>query len=364
MENESFETLSKKGDYASEQYDDRIGAAYYYECALQQTDGTIEQKLSVKHYLGECYIFLGKEEATVILNELIKATENVDSIGNRFTFIEMFDIGYRSRYDQVLNFRAIMESNPNAIEKNAILTFIKKDCFDWLTKNDCKLQRYLGYTSKDMQAPFLTELAIVYFHKGEYERALDTAEEGYSLAKEKTTIIALEYHASIAARFARIIGNYQRALEIHNEVQNFDSRKDMDLSPFSLVQLLTERLRLLLELKPQKIQEAIDVSKNLTTLLRRITTKRIRVEAFCEIGRTYLFAKMCDKSLDALQNVHEICLESTNGYHNKYLLRKGEECYKDCLSIIEADPDSAISHAYQQISRWLEEITRVYSVGG
>jgi hypothetical protein len=134
--------------------------------------------------------------------------------------------------------------------------------------------------------------------------------------------------------------------------------------PFSLVQLLTERLRLLLEFKPQKIQEAIDVSQNLTTLLRRITTKRIRVEAFCEIGRTYLFAKMCDKCLDALQNVHEICLESTNGYHYKYLLRKGEDCYKDCLSIIGNQQDVYPPQMHQQISRWLKEITGVYSVGG
>jgi tetratricopeptide (TPR) repeat protein len=125
---------------------------------------------------------------------------------------------------------------------------------------------------------------------------------------------------------------------------------------------MTERLRLLLELKPQKIQEAVEISRNILHLLKGITTTRALVEAYCETGKTYLSAKMYDKSLEALQKVREISLKNTNGYHKKFLLRKGCECYKDCLSIIEANPDSSTSHVHQQISRWLGEIQKNYSV--
>ena len=360
METESFKELSKKGDEAKEQHDDMTGAVHYYERALQRSDGSKAQHLSVRHNLGRSYIFLGKEEATATLNEVIEATENIDSIKNIFDFIEMFEIGYRSRYDQVLNFRAVMESEPRAVEKNDILAFIKKDCFNWLAKYDGRLQEYLECTSDDMKAPFLTELAIVYFYQGEFEKALDTAEEGYSLAKEKPTIIALQYHAMIAARYARNAGNYQRALEILDEIENLYRVKDKYMSPYSQVQLLTERLRLLLELKPQKIQEAVEISRNIVHLLNGITTTRALVEAYCETGKTYVYAKMYDKSFDALQKVREISLKNTNGYHKKFLLRKGCECYKDCLSIIEANPDSSTSHVYQQISRWLGEIQKNY----
>ena len=361
METESFMELSKKGDEAKEQHDDMTGAAHYYERALQRSDGSKAQHLSVRHNLGRSYIFLGKEEATATLNEVIEATENIDSIKNIFDFIEMFEIGYRSRYDQVLNFRAVMESEPRAVEKNDILAFIKKDCFNWLAKYDHRLQEYLECTSDDMKAPFLTELAIVYFYQGEFEKALDTAEEGYSLAKEKPTIIALQYHAMIAARYARKVGNYQRALEILDEIENLYRVKDKYMPPYSQVQLLTERLRLLLELKPQKIQEAVEISQNILHLLNGITTTRALVEAYCETGKTYLCAKKYDKSLATLQKVQEIGLKNTNGYHKKFLLRKGRECYQDCLSIFEADPDSSSHHVHHQISRWLDEITRVYS---
>jgi len=364
MENESFKRLSKKGDEAKEQHDDMAGAAHYYEQALQQPDGSTAQKLSVRHNLGRSYIFLGKEEATAVLNDVIEATENIDSIKNFLDFINMFEIGYRSRYDQVLNFRAVMESEPSAVDMKHILTFIKKDCFDWLAKYDHRLQAYLECTSEEMKAPFLTELAIVYFYQGEFEKALDTAEEGYSLAKEKPTIIALQYHAMIAARYARKVGDYQRSLEILNEIENLYRIKDKDMSPYSQVQLLTERLRLLLDLKPQKIQEAVGISQNILHLLGHITTTRALVEAYCETGKTFVCAKMYDKSLDALQKVQEISLKNTNGYHKKFLLRKGFECYKDCLSIIGNQPDVYTPQVHQQISRWLEEITRVYSVGG
>jgi len=282
MENESFETLSKKGDDATKQHNDWASAAHYYERALQQSDGSTAQKLSVRHYLGESYIFLGKEEPTVTLNDVIEATENIGSIKNISNFIEMFDIGYRSCYDQVLNFRAVMESEPSAVDIKDILTFIKKDCFGWLAKCDHWLQAYLECTSEDMKAPFLTELAIAYFYQGAFEKALDTSEEGYSLAKKKPTILALQYHAMIAARYARNIGNYQRAQEIHDEIKNLNGVKDMDISRYTKVQLLTERLRLLLELKPQKIQEAVEISRNILLHLNRITTTRALVEAYCE----------------------------------------------------------------------------------
>ena len=362
METGSFMELSKKGDEAKEQHDDMAGAAHYYEWALQRLDGSTAQKLSVKHNLGRSYIFLGKEEATVTLNEVIEATENIDSIKNIFDFIEMFEIGYRSRYDQVLNFRAVMESEPRAVEKNDILTFIKKDCYNWLAKYDHRLQEYLSYTSNDMKAPFLTELAIVYFYQEDFERALDTAEEGYALAKVKPTIIALQYHAMIAARYARNVGNYQRALEILDEIENLYRIKNMYLSSYSQVQLMTERLRLLYELKPQRIQEAVEISRNILHLLSGISTTRALVEAYCETGKTYLYAKMYDKSLDALKKVQEIGLNNNNGYHKKFLLRKGRECYQDCLTIIKTDPDLSASNIHLQISRWLDEIKRVYSV--
>jgi tetratricopeptide (TPR) repeat protein len=213
-----------------------------------------------------------------------------------------------------------------------------------------------------MKAPFLTELAIVYFYQEDFERALDTAEEGYALAKVKPTIIALQYHAMIAARYARNVGNYQRALEILDEIENLYRIKNMYLSSYSQVQLMTERLRLLYELKPQRIQEAVEISRNILHLLSGISTTRALVEAYCETGKTYLYAKMYDKSLDALKKVQEIGLNNNNGYHKKFLLRKGRECYQDCLTIIKTDPDLSASNIHLQISRWLDEIKRVYSV--
>jgi hypothetical protein len=335
MENESFEDLFDQG-YSLQRKDAPGDAVYYYERALRAPDAREDQKLSAKRYLARCYIYLGRNEATALLDEVIAASENIDSE-------EMFDFSYHSRYDQILNFRAVMESEPSPEKIQHLLNFIQKDCLDWLCK----------YDREYMKAPLLVEMAIAYFYQGNYDLALDTAEESYSLPKY---LIEPQYHALIVARYARKVKNYERALEV------LDKSCNEYVSTYSRVQLLTERLRLLLELKPQKIQEAVDISRNLTTLLIGITTKRARIEAFCEMGRTYLCAKMYDKCLDALQNVHEICVkENEKSYHKKYLARKGSECYADCLSIIKAEPDGYPPQIHQQITRWLSEISKMYS---
>jgi hypothetical protein len=334
MENESFEDLYWQG-YSLQRKDAPGDAVYYYERALRAPDARDDQKLSAKRDLARCYIYVGRNEATALLDEVIAATENIDSE-------EMFDLGYHSRYDQVLNFRAIMESEPGPEIIKRHLNFIQKDCLEWLRK----------YDREHMKAPLLVEMAIAYFYQGNYDLALDTAEESYSLKKY---LIEPQYHALIVARYARKVKNYERALEV------LDKSCNEYVSTYSRVQLLTERLRLLLELKPQRIQDAVEISRNILHLLSGITTIRALVEAYCETGKTYLCAKMYDKSLETLQKVQEIGLKNNNGYHKKFLLRKGRECYQDCLSIIEADPDSSSSHVHHQISRWLDEITRVYS---
>jgi tetratricopeptide (TPR) repeat protein len=212
-----------------------------------------------------------------------------------------------------------------------------------------EIENRLVTLHETQKASLLLEKAILLFYLEDYNKALDIAEESYSVAKLHGSDYPRQYHAMMVARYSRKAGNHNRTREV------LDDYLVQGSSPYSKIQIWIEQIRLFLELQPLKIQEAVVVADNISRNLGALTTSRIRTEAFCEIGKSYLSAKMYNKGIEALCQVREISLNDHTD-HRRYLLRKGLECLTDCKRISNMDSDFSpkISHHITQLNNELE----------
>jgi len=353
-ENPQFASLIAKA--GSDRYDDRYAdAAYSYERALAGPGGTEDERLEATVGLGRCYLFLGKISwATECFGTAYKAIKykisKIDQVNNTSTGYDRHECIISGHEKSALiskanhissiemqNLRALREADLDSLKMRTQLSEIEN--------------RLVGL-HETQKASLLLEKAILLFYLEDYDKALDIAEESYSVAKLHGSDYPRQYHAMMVARYSRKAGNYDRTREV------LDDYRVQGSSPYSKVQMWIEQIRLFLEVQPPKIQEAVVVADNISHNLGALTTSRIRTEAFCEMGKSYLSAKMYNKGIDALCQVREISLNDHTD-HRRYLLRKGLECLTDCKRISDMDSDVSPKIS-RQIAQLNDELENAY----
>jgi hypothetical protein len=162
----------------------------------------------------------------------------------------------------------------------------------------------------------LLERAEALDDAGDLERALDTAEEAYSIAQETPTGpgYVWELHAQQVASLARRCGHPERALQVLDDIAgNYEF-------PDAEVRMLGERVRVLRAFDPPRLAEAINVARRLARLSQEIQAPLDTLLAHVEIADCAIAAQSFAEALEALRMVRQIALNDTS-FERPCLLR-------------------------------------------
>jgi tetratricopeptide (TPR) repeat protein len=168
----------------------------------------------------------------------------------------------------------------------------------------------------------LLDKARVLGKMGNIEKAFDIAEEAYAEKKSFHGGYYSGYYIKVLAKYARLQGYPNRARQVLEEFH--EERSD----PHTRVQILIEWLRLILEMTPPNISEAMATAKKMHYLMKNIQSPLNKLVAHGEVGLAYIRAGLFTDAQAAFQFVRDSAvLDEQN--HQRLLLIRAQE-YMTC----------------------------------
>jgi HSP90 family molecular chaperone len=331
VENEDFDDLyhQARGLYEASRFAD---AAVLYERALQAHGGTEENRLRAKFWLGDCFRMLGRyTEALAHYDEVYMAARDRDEF-----------LTYYSYSFQIMVLRLIQEtegSNEYYDNLTRRLELIKEG-LRWLQNIGREKWRHT----------LLYEQAFALASLGETERALDAAEEAYSVNKMFSSGPGyyLGVYATQVAMYSRLLGQYERGLQVLDEVEG------SNMASCTGVQVLTEHIRLLRAGKPQQLVKALDAAQRVVRLVEEIQRPRIKLFANAELAYSAIAACSFVEAFDALRMVYRIALKDET-FDRPFLLREAQSTLRKTRKALYRKDDEAARKLYRTVPKWLKE---------
>ena len=307
-------------------------SAVLLERALKATGCTEEKRLWARYWLGVCFKMLGRlTEAIAYFGEVY--TEANDSKHHELT--------YRSLLDQIVSLGLLQEiqqteTHTNLNKRKEII----EEGLLWLRDIDREKWRHA----------LLSELADVINSLGEEEEALGIAEEAYRLKKRfggpGWTLSTFAYQVS---KFARNLGNYERSLQVLDEME------ESEMDTFDLKMVLTGRVSVLQEMDPPRFSEAMDAARRATRLVDEMQEPKGRLFTYAKIADIAIAVQSFDEARDALHVVREVALGAET-LNRAILLRQARYSFRRARDAISGDDDGAARKLYQMLTEWFEEI--------
>ena len=307
-------------------------SAVLLERALKTAGGTEEKKLRARLQLADCFRMLGRyTEAMAYYGEVY--TEANDSKHHELTF--------RSLINQIECLEKIQDIQQTGTHTNLNK---RKEIIEegllWLRDIDREKWR----------PSLLLRLAEVINSLGEEEEALGIAEEAYRLEKRfDAPGYTLINFAAQVSRFARNLGNYERSLQVLDEIEK------SEISPYGLSILLSARVNVLREMDPPRLTEAIDAARRATRVVDEIQEPRRRLFTYMELADIAIAVQSFDEARDALHMIREIALGNET-IDRTYQVRRARYSFRRARNAISGDDDGAARKLYQMLGEWLEEI--------
>ena len=331
FESDGFDTLCSRADgfYTDSRFAD---AALLFERALKVTGGTKEERFWAKNLLGVCLKVLGRyTEALAYSGEVY--SEAKDS--------EHHENAIYSLINQIECFRYLQESQETETHFNLSR---RKELIEegllWLRDIDREMWRH----------GLLSELAWVLDSLGEEEKALDVAEEAYRLRKRVGYPgWVLSDYAVQVARLALNIGNYERSLQVLDEIE------ESDLSPYEPWNVLNERVRVLRAMLPSKLSEAMDAARRAAQLADEMQYPRSRLYTYQELADIAILVQSFAEAHDALCVVREVAFGDET-LDRTYLLRRARYHFRRARDALSGGDDETARELYQMLAEWLSEI--------
>jgi len=332
FESERFDALySRADDFLGA--DRFIDAAVLIRHALKATGGTQEDRLLLKIGLGRCLKHTGQY------------TEAIAQFGEVYSEVKdskHHELAYRSLVEQIDTLRVLQMAQDTETHTN--LSRRKK----LIEKGLCWL-RDIG--RERWRHMLLLDLSQVLSSLGETEKALDVAEEAYRLRKmyEEYPGWVLSDHVRQVARLARILGSYERSLQVLDEME------ESEMSPLERVRVFYERILVLRAMKPPMLVEAIDAARRAARLVDEIQKPRTRLFAYEELADIAIVVQSFDEARDSLHVVREVALGDET-IDRAYLLRRARYNFQRAQNALLGDDDGAARKLYQMLTEWISEI--------
>ena len=276
-------------------------AALLYEQALQEVEHHEEAVLRIKYDYGCCLTLLGK---------LIKGLSYISGVisyaANKGDYL-VIAASSLSRKVNILQKIQKIESNLPATNCHKI--------FDLINRVE---QWSLDTGIIWLRTCLLLDKAEMLLVIGKKKEALTAAEESYGLKKEHdATGYHLGDHARKVAKLARIIGDYERAVSVLDELDATDAF----FSPLCNAKLLRERVLILNARKPPRTDEALAAARHMIQYAEKIQGAHNTFYLYALLAETALAAHSLDEAKHALCMVcHAVLHDDT--YYRNYLLRR------------------------------------------
>jgi tetratricopeptide (TPR) repeat protein len=333
IETEDFETLNRLARNLREA-SRFVDAAALFERALRATGGTERDRLWAKFSLGECLRLSGRfTEALANFGEVYAAARDR---------VEFHELAYRSFYGQIETLRLIQEAGETETQANLTRRLeLVEEGLSWL--------RDIGREEWRHALLYLQSGALQSL--GEIEQALDAAEEAYRLAKKDPggPGYYLGVHVRQAARCARRLGHYERALQALDEVEG------SDMSPLTRAQVLCERVRVLRAMEPPRVMEALDAARRMARMTDEIQEARERLLDYAELAYAAAAAHSFAEAQDALSVVREVALKDET-FDRPFLLREARRAFQKVRDDLAEEEDKTARELQKTLAEWLEEI--------
>jgi tetratricopeptide (TPR) repeat protein len=291
---------------------------------------TESENLLARRWLGASYYITGRySEAVSQFDEILKTCKHderyyvlaCDTFQFQIhTFVAIADIiRTKEKYEQVL------------CEIEKVLTWMKDVRHD-----------------RDRHC-ILLDKARVFGKMGNIEKAFDIAEEAYAEKKLFHGGYYSGYYIKVVAKYARLQGYPDRALQVLNEFH--EERAD----PHTRVQVLIEWLRLFLEMTPLNISEAVATAKKMHFLMKNIQSPLNKLVAHGEMGLAYMRAGLFIDALAVFQVVRDSAvLDEQN--HQRLLLIRAQD-YMTCAgNLINQDTTPVADNLKTHLSDFSKEI--------
>jgi tetratricopeptide (TPR) repeat protein len=289
LQQDGFFVLYNQGR-SLQKLDRNADAAVLFEQAISKSKPVDSDRIRTCYDLGMCYYHLGDfPKASVYFSDVYAKTKDQKPLHR---------IGYLAYCYQLIILRwiiAITQDNTR-LQRQRVLIEEGLQC--------------LHDGEKDVwRAPLLIEKAVVCEILGEYQQALDYAEESFRLAQDPHSVSwAIGYHAMFVSRYARYLGDFDRCQSVLGEgLANCSTQ-------YTKIQVQTELIRVLSSLSSSALYsecswDLVEQARLLARNVNALTSNRPKIEAWIEI--TGIFAKTGNyrEMMAGLKNVRSIAIE-------------------------------------------------------
>lgn len=337
--------MRKKGDYydlyeageVSYDHSRFADAAGFYHQAMNAPHITEELQVQAKYsYASSLFVAGIYEEAIAHFSELYVAYKD------------------NKMYQQIAN-----RSYQGIIHVSIYLHCIGRSTYS-LQKLKTLINRGLAWLSDtDNQKwchTLLLDLAEIYYYLGEFQRALDTAEEAYLQKKQYGGGYYQGTYIHTIARISRVMNELQRSEEVLSEAN--PSRND----PYTIMRVDMEHLLLLMEQQPlQKIQ-AFEIAQR---TLRPTDYVQSPFAVMHALGACGVVFTACDSYLLAKKAFHHIQLLLNQKYpqFDTYFRTISSSFAERTLPYLLKE-ERMETKDQQELYQILSEIIQLCSIGG
>lgn len=332
VESDNSKTLNIRAEYL---YITNLfaDAAVLYARALDTTGGTEVDRLQAKENLSECLRHIGRyTEAIAHFGEVYAAAKDC----------EHHELAYRSLVQQIRSLDLLQEAQ----ESNTHANLNRQK--ELIEEGLCWL-RDIG--RENWRHMLLLHLAYVLESLDKTEDAFDVAEEAYRLRKKGfgQPGWVLSDHACQVARFACILGSYERSFQVLDEIE------ESKMVPVERVRVLLARVQVLRAIDPPRLTEALEAARRAARITDEIQRPRESLFAYQELAGIAIAVRSFAEAANALHEVRRIALDDES-LDRPFLLREARNAFRKARNELAEENDKGARKLYQKLSEWLEEI--------
>jgi len=298
-------------------------AAITFEKALNEPTATETERIIAKYWLASSLRVLGRYRQALMhyaeLYNVCKDKHELDGLASK-AFQSSIQIRVNLHHMDIL----------------------PADLHELLASADEGLQ-WLRDRGKEAHAhALLLDKSEILAALGDLQAALETAQEAFELEEKGKGGYYQGTYIALIAEYARKMGDFRYASKILEKVDEGVN------DPHTMVQVLTEKLRLVHAMDPFDADAALDTAWQLRTYCTSIESPRKTIPAYCILACTFARVGRCTSMLDELQSMVAAAMSNradTRAYHlrmciayaektRRYLEKEEGQCEKNDLKLI------------------------------
>jgi len=270
-----------------------------YTKVLNHKNSSAMELLEAKRGLGESLALSGKlTRAFPYVNEICEDTSGKEEYASFF----IWALERKIRIAQ-----KIQKIEPALPRENA------KKIFRLIERGQQQLKD-IGMECRD--AGLLLNEADLYFTIGDLKKAYSLSEKSYERARIFDSGFHMHVHAGKVAKYSRLLGNIQRAVQVIDEIKNLNFFP----TPLTEARFLREQLKVWTTWSPSEPFALIPVARRMLALAEKIHGGKNRVFLYAVFADLALRINYFDAARDAIEKAMQVAKTDNTNYRH-FLLR-------------------------------------------